>query len=824
VTGFDGLGNFNISREVGTSSNIELLSDGYGGKFGRINLGGNSNYASAYWSFVTGNVLGQSNKAIIDFNVRNPASDKQKKFAIQGTGLSETAILFFNSDGTIQDKAGNKSAFPINTWKNFRIIVDPATDTYTTYQLKGGEYIKIFNSQSIGADLSILQQIKFTISSTMDTHIYSLDFDDIKIFQAINVGVITSPSLNQTGVSTKLSSLTLSFDKVMSLGSLNSQNIQLLTDGGVVVPTTIISTTSNSVVIGGLLNDLDYSSIYKISYSNLIAADGSPCTNGVVPFTTEDVNNPPKVISSYPANAAVEVPVSPNAISITFSYPIDQTTLNSSNIIVQKYVSGAFIDVSYSGIYNTTSNTYNMTLSGMKLDAATEYIVKLSENIKDTQARLMGSNTIISFSTATAAFNDNFNDIPDSMSFAGRPGIYIEGGNNVTAIRLTPDNIAVKLERITLINTLIQKYSNSNSIIPLANGMIIAETKFKIPTGSNSFNRSILIGGTGGESYLALFNPSTRQIKVSTYTSNTGTFVNDQWFGMRWVVNSVADTFTAYYSSDLINYTKIGTSYPLGKNLSDIYLLKTWLSDSVNSISYIDDMKMSIAMPTHINSITSGTKQINGGTNIPITANSYKINFAGNMDTTTMTNNNIKLYKVSDNSQITTSVTGNLSTECTISVNALDYDTKYKLVVSNLKNQYGVTSPTKEYYFTTIPSTSGGGSGTVTNPLLIDYVNYTDSNGVALQNLNVGTVNINVGISNIKGAPINALLLACVYKDGLCVRVSGVEESIPRAGSAVVNTSIDMPADRTNCTLKLLLWDGESANRTLNETRIFVAQ
>jgi hypothetical protein len=544
----------------------------------------------------------------------------------------------------------------------------------------------------------------------------------------------------------------------------------------------------------------------------VFAVDGSPSSDKYITFTTgKSVDYVPKVIKTVPANGATEVPTGSTSIVFTFNTAIDQTTLND-NASVQKYVNGIAVNVPFTGSYDSALKAYTVKLDA-NMDSATEYIVKLSGDIKDIDGIAMQNAMSISYTTLAVGMDENFNNLPDTMSLNGRPGIYLTNAAALELIkgfRLSADNVAVKMTRTADAYQLLQVYQSGNNPLFKMNGIIIAEVKFMSPSDSINDNKSIVIGGVNApESALASFNSVTKTIAIAG--STVASFVPDQWFGMRWVVNTNTDTFEAYYSSDLINYDKLGETYKLSGNLFDTYLLKVNLGGTVADSFYVDDFKFVKLTTPVITGVTSDSSQINGASGISINPNDIKINFSENMDKSTMDNNNIRIYKISNNAQVSTTVINSLSKECSIKINdELDYYTQYKLVIENVKSQNGATILPKEYYFSTEK-----------RPLSITSTKYTDANGVVLTNLDTGIVNINVGVANKQDVLQKVLLIATVYKDGLCVGVSGVETSVGANSTATMKTSITMPADRTNCTLQFMLWDGHTKIKPLFETQVF---
>lgn len=110
-----------------------------------------------------------------------------------------------------------------------------------------------------------------------------------------------------------------------------------------------------------------------------------------------DGHSAPTVVSTTPANGANNIGVS-NSITVTFSEPMDSSTINTSTISVNK--AGSNVD----GTVTYAENTATFTPSD-PLMFNSAYAVSISGNVKDANGNNMSTNYTLSFTTVSYPSN-----------------------------------------------------------------------------------------------------------------------------------------------------------------------------------------------------------------------------------------------------------------------------------------------------------------------------------------------------------------------------------------------------------------------------------
>jgi hypothetical protein len=106
-------------------------------------------------------------------------------------------------------------------------------------------------------------------------------------------------------------------------------------------------------------------------------------------------NNPPTISSSNISNQATGVPMNKD-IAVTFSEPMDQSTITTSTFTVKKGTAIIPGTVSYSG----TTATFNPSVV---LDANTTYTATVTTGVKDASGTALASNVVWSFTTGSSS-------------------------------------------------------------------------------------------------------------------------------------------------------------------------------------------------------------------------------------------------------------------------------------------------------------------------------------------------------------------------------------------------------------------------------------
>lgn len=206
----------------------------------------------------------------------------------------------------------------------------------------------------------------------------------------------TTPQDTATGVS-KATGIVINFSESMTPTTLTNSNIKLqrVSDSSD-VPLTSQGVTNNNQTVsfstGSNLADLTQyrivinpSQIQDINGNAMSAATSQTVST----FTTAD-NTPPTINNFTPANGASNQSQSPS-ITLTFSKAMDESTLTTSNIILQTQAGTSVTGTSIS--YNSTTYVATVNLSN-SLDSQTTYLLLINQNnLKDSSGNAMGSNS-----------------------------------------------------------------------------------------------------------------------------------------------------------------------------------------------------------------------------------------------------------------------------------------------------------------------------------------------------------------------------------------------------------------------------------------------
>lgn len=206
----------------------------------------------------------------------------------------------------------------------------------------------------------------------------------------------TTPQDTATGVS-KATGIVINFSEPMTPTTLTNSNIKLqkVSDSSN-IPLTSQGVTNNNQTVsfstGSNLADLTQ---YRIVINPSLIQDingnamSAATSQTVSTFTTAD-NTPPTINNFTPANGASNQSQSPS-ITLTFSKAMDESTLTTSNIILQTQAGTSVTGTSIS--YNSTTYVATVNLSN-SLDSQTTYLLLINQNnLKDSSGNAMGSNS-----------------------------------------------------------------------------------------------------------------------------------------------------------------------------------------------------------------------------------------------------------------------------------------------------------------------------------------------------------------------------------------------------------------------------------------------
>jgi len=114
-------------------------------------------------------------------------------------------------------------------------------------------------------------------------------------------------------------------------------------------------------------------------------------------FTTSAVNDntPPTVVARTPANNATNVPINTN-VTVTFSEPMDATTITSTTITLKPTGGGANIAATVTCNSPCTTATLDPTAD---LANNTDYTVTVTTGVKDVSGNALAANSASTFKT-----------------------------------------------------------------------------------------------------------------------------------------------------------------------------------------------------------------------------------------------------------------------------------------------------------------------------------------------------------------------------------------------------------------------------------------
>jgi hypothetical protein len=285
----------------------------------------------------------------------------------------------------------------------------------------------------------------------------------------------TTPQDAQTNINNS-SSIIVNFSESMTPTTLNNTTILLkkVSDGSSIALTSQGVSNNNQTVTfsqssGALLNYTQYQIVIKPSQIKNIHDNpmGTAAESVIASFTTGDFIAP-TVSSTSPTNGATAVS-RVTAINIAFSESMAQSTLTTSNILLQTQA-GVTV-ASYSLSYNPA--TYTVTLApALALNSNTTYKILLNQpNITDLAGNALGTNSAYQL----AQFTTNSTTVPTLSSTVpvnGAIDIAVESSISLTfsvamnTATLTASNI--KLQRVAngsyvTLNT--PAYSNGNKTV-----------------------------------------------------------------------------------------------------------------------------------------------------------------------------------------------------------------------------------------------------------------------------------------------------------------------------------------------------------------------
>lgn len=197
------------------------------------------------------------------------------------------------------------------------------------------------------------------------------------------VSVTPSDSAAGVGIATTID---IKFSEPMNISTITSSNIYLTSVAGVV---TYDGITNTAKITPG--SALSYNTVYTINVTTSVKnATGLSLPNNFTSTFTTLIGDttPPTVLNIVPANSSTNINVN-DTIYITFSEPVDGSTINGANIKLMNGGSVISAAVSYDSIANKA-----ILNPDTSLDMNTIYTISISNDVKD-----LATNSLATFSS-----------------------------------------------------------------------------------------------------------------------------------------------------------------------------------------------------------------------------------------------------------------------------------------------------------------------------------------------------------------------------------------------------------------------------------------
>lgn len=310
----------------------------------------------------------------------------------------------------------------------------------------------------------------------------------------------TTPQNTATDVATT-TGIVVNFSEAMTATTLTNSNITLqkvsdsssvsLTSQGV---SNNDQTVTFSLTSGNLVNNTDYRIVINPSQIQDVNGNamGAATSETIATFKTAVDNTAPTISTFTPADSATNQSRTP-AITLTFSEAMDQSTLTSSNIILQTQGGTAVTGTTIS--YDPITYIATVNLNSTQLTSQTTYQLRVNQNnIKDVAGNTLGSNA----SYQVSQFTVGDYTAPTLVDTSTVP---VNGATDIAADSAISLTFSEAMNTATLTATNIQLLdSNSNPV-----------TLDTPPAYSNN-NQTVTfqpaVALTGGASYSIVINPS----------------------------------------------------------------------------------------------------------------------------------------------------------------------------------------------------------------------------------------------------------------------------------------------------------------------------
>ena len=207
--------------------------------------------------------------------------------------------------------------------------------------------------------------------------------------------IATSPANGAQGVATN-SVVTATFSEPVDANTVNNTNITLrVTSTGTNVPGLVAYNPTTRVATFTPSAPLVQGTNYTFTVIGVRDVAGNTMSgSSVTTFTVGDFTAP-TVTGVIPADDLTGVAVN-TAVQITFSELMDQTTINSTNIVLRNTGTNAIVPATVS--YNPTTNIATLMPSG-QLSNSTSYTLTVNTEVRDAAGNRLAAPFVSNFTT-----------------------------------------------------------------------------------------------------------------------------------------------------------------------------------------------------------------------------------------------------------------------------------------------------------------------------------------------------------------------------------------------------------------------------------------
>jgi hypothetical protein len=291
-----------------------------------------------------------------------------------------------------------------NISATFSEPMDPSTIDATTFQvtLNGSAVSGTVNYSGTTATFTPASDLEFnsTYAATVTTGVQDLAGNNMTSNVSWNFTTTqettpptvtsTSPVNNAQDVAVG-TNISATFSEPMDPSTIDATTFQVTLNGSAVSGTVNYSGTTATFTPA---SDLEFNSTYAVTVTTGVQdlAGNNMTSNVSWNFTTAQETTPPEVISQNPADGATDVPVDISSIEVTFSEPMDPSTIDATTF--QVTLNGSAV----SGSINYADNTATFTPAS-NLEFNSTYAVTVTTGVEDLVGNNMAENVAWTFTT-----------------------------------------------------------------------------------------------------------------------------------------------------------------------------------------------------------------------------------------------------------------------------------------------------------------------------------------------------------------------------------------------------------------------------------------